>query len=537
MDPERQSQESSQPAHETSRTLDRRQLLLRGAGLIAGLSVPAALGLGDTAQAAALRLGRRTASSSVSFLIAENFWADWDPYQTTAQSQYRVDQQIYDYLVDPTSNLASPRPMLATSWHQVNPRTWEFKLRPNVKFHDGSSFDAQDVKASIELASGATKKKSVYAGFWVPTTVQVVNASTVRLQTKTPFGGLFAALFQTQIASAADLAGPASSRKKHPNGTGPFKLVSDELTKKTMEANPSYWRRPASIGTLAWEYVADPQTRLNALLSGQAQAIDRVPPENLAIIDRTSKLALDSVQGLEAVNLWVHPDRTTLWTQNPHFRQAVSWAIDRGSLVKNLVKGKSAVAGSYIPRGTLYYRDGRPAYTFNAARAKAELAAAGASDGGPAFELWVAKGFLPAATDVVQAIANSMQQVGLKPKIVTTDVSGMVDDIFSKKGTGTMYHLSWSSNGDPFTALQPYGSPFVWSDGDKTIDALIKAGGATTNQKARQAAYAKLQAYMWKKAPHVPLYNSDFSIGRSANLQGLHPLPNFSTYFYPASLT
>ena len=406
-----------------------------------------------------------------------------------------------------------------------------------MTFHDGSPFDAEDVKASIELASGATKTTSVYAGFSVPTTVQIVNSSTVRLHTKTPFGGLFAALFQTQIASAADLAGPASARKKHPNGTGPFKLVSDELTKKTMEANPSYWRKPASIGTLTWEYVSDPQTRLNALLAGQAQAIDRVPPENLAIIQRTSKLALDSVQGLEAVNLWVHPDRTALWTQNASFRQAASWSIDRAALVEHLVMGKSAVAGSYVPRGPSTTETAVRPIPSTATRAKALLAAAGAADGGPEFELWVASGFLPAATNVVQAIANGFEQVGLKPKIVTSDVAGLVDDIFSKKGTGTMYHLSWSSNGDPFTALQPYGSPFVWSDGDKTIDALIKAGGASTKHAIRQAAYSKLQAYMWKKAPHIPLYNSDFSVGRAANLAGLHPLPNFSTYFYPASLT
>jgi peptide/nickel transport system substrate-binding protein len=515
--------------------LSRRELVTRGVGLGVALVVPGILG--SEARAATRSIARRSAASSAHFLIAENFWADWDPYQTTAQSQYRVNQQIYDYLLDfPTGDLAKPSPMLATAWHQVNPRTWEFKLRQGVTFHNGQAFTAADVKASVEFASGATKAKSVYAGFWVPTTVKVIDDHTVRLTSQGPFGALFAAINQTQIVSAADLAGPKSKLKKQPNGTGPFKLLKDAPTTKTMEANSAYWRTPPKIGTLVWEFVQDAQTRLNALLAGQVHAIDRVPPEHFKIIQRSSKLALQSVTGIESVNLWVHPDRLDLWTKNEHFRRAANWAIDRNALVKNLVQGKSAVAHSYVPTKALYYHASAPAYTFDAAKAKAELTAAGASDGGPEFQLWVATGFLPRATDVVQSIANSMQQVGLKPKIITSDVSGLIDDIFSKKGKGLMYHLSWSSNGDPFTALQPYGGSFVWSDGDKKLDALNKAGVSTTNQAKRKQIYAELQTYMWQKAPHVPLYNSDFTVAHAENLQGVRVQPNFSTYFYPATL-
>ena len=76
--------------------------------------------------------------------MAENFWANWDPYQNTAQSQFRINEQIYDHLVEfPTADISRPTPGLATSWRRVDARTWEFELRRGVRFHDGQRFTAE----------------------------------------------------------------------------------------------------------------------------------------------------------------------------------------------------------------------------------------------------------------------------------------------------------------------------------------------------------------------------------------------------------
>jgi peptide/nickel transport system substrate-binding protein len=517
------------------RTLDRRELLGLGA---AGLLAVPLLGTGVDLAAAAGRL-EDAVPGSVRFLMAENFWANWEPYQNTAQSQFRINEQIYDHLVEfPNADLSRPRPGLATSWRRINARTWEFELRRGVRFHDGQRFTAADVKASIELASGATKKTTVDAGlFWVPTTVQIVDDYTVRLRPRKPFGALFSALQHTHIVSAEDLAGSAADLKKRPNGTGAFRLVEETATRKTMVANGSYWRGPSRIGTLVWEFVQDPQTRLNALLAGQAHAIDRVPPEHRRIIQRSDRLALKSVTGIETVNLWARPGRLPAWQTNANFRRAVNWSVNRSGLVRNLVQGHAAVARSPIPRGTLHYRPQSPAYGLDIARARRELRAGRITDGGPEFELWVARGFLPRAPEVVESIADGMRRVGLKPKIVTSDVAGLVNDIFSKNGTGAMYHISWSSNGDPMTGFQVYSPVFVWYWGDKALARMIASGQAETNPATRRRIYAQLQAHLWRQAWHVPLYNSDFTVAHTRSLQGLRVLKNFSTHFYPARLT
>jgi peptide/nickel transport system substrate-binding protein len=477
-------------------------------------------------------------TGSVRFLSAESFWADWDPYQTNALSQFRLNKQIYDMLLDfPTGDLSQPEPMLATSWTQADDTTWEFELREGVTFHDGQDFTAEDVKASIELASGATETEVVHAGAWVPTTVEVVDDHTVQLVTEVPYGPLFSSLFNTQIVSAEDLAGDPEELKGNPNGTGPFQLVTDDSNRKVMEANPDYWAGPPNIAKLTWEFVQDPQTRLNALLAGQADAIDRVPPQHLETIEERDDLVLASVTGIENVNLWVRPGRFELWDTNPDFREAVLWSIDRRSLAESLVLGETRAAESFLPNNALFYQPQETDFTFDAARAADLLEQAGVPDGGPEFELWVASGFLPRAEEVVESIRAGMEEVGLKPRVVSTDISGMIDDIFSEDGTGAMYHISWASSGDPHAAFgQTLGRDGVWGT-DETAFTLIEQGAAETDPAERERIYAELQAHLWETIPHVPLYYSDFTIGHTENLQDLRVLPNqFETYFYPARI-
>lgn len=490
-----------------------------------------------TATAGAAGAAASGPTGEVRFLMAENFWADWSPYASTALSQRRLEREVYDYLVEfPSGDLTQPEPSLATSWEQVDDVTWEFVLREGVTFHEGQTLSAEDVKASVELASGLSGE-SAYSLNWLPAEVEVVDDLTVRIRTERTFAPMLAELWWTPILSAEWLEGDPERLESEPNGTGPFRLVSDETNVKTMEANPDYWREPAQIQTLIWEFIQDPQTRLNALLAGEAHAIDRLPPQHLSVIEGRDAFDLISVTGIESVNLFVRPGRLPIWDENLQFRQAVNWSIDRRPLVENLVLGNSQIAQSFIPTNALFFEEQQPLYTFDADRARSALEEAGVPDGGPEFELWVAEGFLPRANEVVEAIVNQMQQVGLKPQVVTSDVSGMIDDAFSDGGTGAMYHLSWASNGDANAAAQVYSNNFAWFFGDDRLQELIEQGLTTVDETQRRQVYADLQPHLWEQAWHVPLYNSDFSIAHSTDLEGIQVLPNvFLTDFYRARL-
>ena len=474
----------------------------------------------------------------VRFLMAENFWADWVPYSSTALSQKRLERQIYDYLVDfPSGDLSQPEPSLATSWEQIDDTTWEFTLRDDVVFHDGQPMTAADVKASVELASGFSGE-SAYALTWAPAEVEIVDDYTVRIITEEPFAPMLAELWWTPIVSAQWLEGDEGDLATTPNGTGPFRLVEDSVNVKTMESNPDYWQEPATIDTLVWEFIQDPQTRLDALLSGDAHAIDRVPPEHLEILEAEGGIELVGVTGIESVNLFVAPGRLPIWDENPDFRRAVNLSFDRGPLVENLVMGASAPAGSFLPTNTLFYQEQEPSFAADPEGAMAALEAAGVPDGGPPFEIWVAEGFLPRAVPVVEAMVAQMQGIGLNPTVVTSDVAGLIDDAFSETGTGAMYHLSWATAGDPNQAASVYSSAFAWYFGDEELDAMIADGRTTLDPAEREQVYADLQAHMWEQAWHVPLYNSDFTLAHVSELEGILVQPHvFRTDFYPASLS
>ncbi|MBS3940748.1 MAG: ABC transporter substrate-binding protein [Actinobacteria bacterium] len=474
---------------------------------------------------------------AVRFLMAENFWADWRPYSSTALSQKRLERQIYDYLVDfPSGDLSQPEPSLATSWEQVDDTTWEFTLREDVVFHDGQPLTAEDVKASVELASG-TAGESAYALTWAPAEVEVVDDQTVRITTEEPFAPLLVELWWTPIVSAAWLDGDESRLQSEPNGTGPFRLVSDDVNVKTMERNPDYWGEPAQIETLVWEFIQDPQTRLNALLSGEAHAIDRVPPEHLETIENEDGVELLGVTGIESVNLYVRTGRLPIWDESADFRRAVNLSFDRQPLVDNLVMGSAEAAGSFLPTNTMFYQEQQPPFTADPEAAAEALAAAGVDDGGPPFEIWVAEGFLPRAVPVVEAIVAQMQEIGLNPTVVTSDVAGLIDDAFGEDGTGAMYHLSWASAGDPHQAAAVYSSAFAWYFGDEELDALVDQGRTTLDPSEREQVYAQLQEHMWEQAWHVPLYNSDFTMAHVSELEGIIVQPHsFRTDFHRARL-
>jgi peptide/nickel transport system substrate-binding protein len=224
--------------------------------------------------------------------------------------------------------------------------------------------------------------------------------------------------------------------------------------------------------------------------------------------------------------------------ENVKLKEAVAWSIDREALVKNLVGGSSQVAKSHIPNLAAYFVEQKPAYTFDPDRAKAALAAAGFKDG-IEFPLHATTGFLPRSKEVTEAIVDMMNKVGLRARPVFSDVAGIIDVLFSKDKGGVMFHLSWSSSGDPHTALnQLYHSPGAWSGAhDATLDALLDRGAAATKSEDRAKIYAEVQEYLWKTLPHIPLYNSDFTVAHAKALTGLRVLPNFTTYFYPARLS
>ena len=314
-------------------------------------------------------------TGNLRYMVGEAFQGNWYPYNQAAQIEAKINRLLFDRLVEVTpENQIGPG--LAESWKQIDERTWEFTLREGVIFHNGQPFTGKDVKASIELVSGMTGKPSVMAAQWgVPHEVQIIDQRTVRLVGQQPLGPILSLLATTEILSAAHIEKGEEAMSKAPNGTGPFVLVGDAATRKTLEAFPKYFRGPAKLKTTTWEFVQEPQTRINALLSGQADMVDRIMPEQAQQLARNDKVNLLEATSLEIQLLFLRGNKPP-FDSSPELRRAVAWGIDRQACAR-LVSPTTRVGESHLAPGNYFFKPQEPAYHYDPERAKRELAASG----------------------------------------------------------------------------------------------------------------------------------------------------------------
>jgi peptide/nickel transport system substrate-binding protein len=479
-----------------------------------------------------------TSAGPLHFLVAEAFWANWNPYGHTAQIGFKIQRNLFDRLVEVQPDM-SIRSGLAESWRQLDARTWEFKLHPDVKFHNGQSFTARDVKASVELASGHAPegRKLPMATLWLPHEVAVVDDHTVRLQGAEPFGPLLNTLAITDMCSAADIAKGLKHLEQKPNGTGAFKLAEDKPARKVLDRFDQHYRGPAKLQQVVWEYIQDPQTRLNALLAGQAHVIDRVEPEQVQLIQRSQGAQAIAVTSAEVQAFWFRQDKKP-FADNAPLRRAVASSLDRQAMVE-LVGGKAQLADSQLATPLEFRQPQSPQYTLDPERANAELARAGVSPP-VSFELGGSVGFYPKSREVCELAKQNLEENGLfKVKLTLLELAAWIDMLFGKGKPGELFHGGWGNlTRDPdFAVATLLHSPGAWTGAhDKQTDALIDQGKTTGEAAARGGVYQRLQQRLWEELPAIPFMYSDLSNGVSDKVSDYALFPTFVTEFWGVSL-
>lgn len=487
--------------------------------------------------AAALPAGNvfaQESSGSLKFLVGESFWANWHPYNHTAQIGYKIQRNIFDRLVEvqPDMSLAEG---LAESWERTDATTTRFVLRQGVTFHDGQPLTAADVKASIELASGfvsAGETPLAITANWIPHEGVVIDDHTINLKSAAPFGPLLNTLAYTDIMSKQDIDMGAEHLEAAPNGTGAFKLTGDTANVKTLSRNDAHYRGPAKLNEMVWEFIQDPQTRLNALLAGQADIIDRVVPDQRSLIDSNPDAQLISVTAPEIQSIWFRMDKDPFGS-NLALRKAVAWGLDRESMAA-IVGGKTVAADSHLAAGIQFRAAQEPAYSFDPDKARAALEEAG---GGAPFEMAAPTGFYPKAEEICQLAQQNLTEVGLDMQLTLLELGAWIDMLFGESKPGEAFYGGWGNiTRDPdFAVATLLHSPGAWTGAnDSHSDELIDAGRATSDVDERTKIYSDLQAHLWAGLlPSVPILYSDLSSGYRSNISGYELYPTAVQDFWP----
>jgi peptide/nickel transport system substrate-binding protein len=360
-----------------------------------------------------------------------------DPHGADEAPTFAQHSQVYEGLIGVDSNLELV-PRLAVAWRLVNPTTWEFELRPTVRFHDGTPLTAEDVVFSIARAK--TELPGSLAGrIESIAEVRAIGEHTVHIETKFPDPQLWDKVRPIYIMSEhwaeahdarvpADVsAGEENFASRHANGTGPFILKEFEPNgRAVMARNADWWGSesyPHNVDRIEYTPIAEPEERLGALLRGELDLLTGPPFSALDRIETTPGLKLEQAPDLRTIWLGLDQGREELRSsdinnRNPfkdkRVRQAIYQAIDIEAIRDDIMRGLAIPAGMLVSPGAIGYApelDKRLPYDPEAA--KGLLAEAGYPEGFSVTLDCPNNSHLINDEAICRAIATQLHEVGI----------------------------------------------------------------------------------------------------------------------------
>lgn len=483
--------------------------------------------------------GRGEAKDTLTVLSAESFTGSWDPTGHTILANLHVEWVVFSRLWEMDTETQEISPCLAKEWHYLDDGvTLEIILNEGIKFHDGSTLDAEDVAMTVERFSDQSRVASAWWGEQI--NGKVVDDLTVQL---TPSSGkayapLINNLCFTPIMSADDIKNE-EVLMSNLNGTGPYKFVKFENEQCEFAAFEDFWGEQAKIPNLIFRYVADPATRLAALQSGEADIIERVEAEQVALIEADDACKYQTVESIEQKNLvfkWKMPPMN-----EEKVRQAIAYAIDRDTIVNDIMGGYATPADCFVSSVSWGYApiDNYP--TYDPEKAKALLAEAGYPNGEGLTELtyFTSTGFYPKTKEYGEYIVSNLADVGINCKLEVMETASWLDALYQDK-SGYMCDTGWMPPGiEPDLVLAAfYRTPgqVAFCD-DAEMDAVLQKEASLTDE-AERLACLKDEVYplLAEKVPHLPLFNSVLIYATRADVEGFKPtatsaMPFQNVYF------
>ncbi len=356
------------------------------------LLLAATLGLASLAQAQTLRWASQGDPLTM------------DPHSQNEGLSNSMNGQVYERLVMRDKQLGIA-PSLATEWQQVSPLVWRFKLRPGVKFHDGSPFNADDVAFSVERAKSPSSQIAAYAT--ACGTVKKIDDLTVEfhLPAVNP-------IFPQHLDTIFIMSKPWSEKYKvtkplsfkdkeethaslNANGTGPYMLVSRQPAIKTVyKRNPAWWGKlEGNVQEIVYSQISNDATRLAALISGEIDFVLDPAPRDVARLRSTEGVRV--IDGMENRVIYVGMDQardSLLYGKSPdgknpfkdvRVRRALYQAIDIETIKTKLMNGQSQPTGVLVPSPLAAFNDPEieKRLPYDLAKAKALMAEAGYASG------------------------------------------------------------------------------------------------------------------------------------------------------------
>jgi peptide/nickel transport system substrate-binding protein len=480
-----------------------------------------------------------------------------DPHSQNENLTNNINSLVYDTLVQRDKDLKL-EPALAVSWQQVNPTTWSVKLRPGVKFHDGTPFTADDVVFSFERARSETSQLRVYANAsGIP---KKIDDLTVEFTTNGPNPIELEHWATIYIMSKAwceknRATKPQNYTQKEDmitahqaNGTGAYMLKSREPDIKTVLAkNPNWWGIKEGMFTgnadeVIYLPIVNDGTRLAALVSGEVDLVNDPPPQDVPRLKQDPNIRV--LEGTENRIVFIGMDQgrdellySSLKGKNPfkdkRVRQALYQAIDIEALKSSIMRGLSAPSGAMLPSPAQSTAELEKRLPYDKAKAKQLLNEAGYPNG---FDVTLDCPNNRYVNDekICQALAAMWAQIGVTVKVNAMPRANYFPKL--EKTDTSMYMLGWGGGStDGVFILQPVLSTYNGKgDGDYNygrysnpkLDELTAKVKVDMLPEQRLKEIREALAAQKEEINHIPLHRQVIPWAARSNVSAPHRADN-----------
>jgi peptide/nickel transport system substrate-binding protein len=429
-----------------------------------------------------------------------------------------VGNQLYDGLTkfDLKQGTEIPKiiPDLAESWEpNATGDQWTFHLRPGVKFHDGTPWDADAAMFNLQRYWDKSSPQfypelNAQAGLSISgfQALKKIDDMTIEIDTKGPWSYLPVDLATVYFGSptAIKKAGSNKAFAEHPIGTGPFKFVSVTRGQELVyEANKDYWGGAPKVDKVVLRPIPDPTARTAALRAGEVNWIEVPPPDDVPALKADGFQVLTN--SYDHIWPWVFDMSKKPWN-DVRVRQAANYAIDRQSLVDKVLKGTAEPALQASPKANASYRPANDVYGYDPAKAKQLLAEAGYPNGFSTTLSYPTSGsgnMIPGPMN--EALQQNLAAVGIKVDLKPVEWASMLTDFFVGKipGGADMLNISLSYQQEGFWAMW-FGSGSSLNTGhysNPQVDALFTQAKSQLDSQKRSDLYAQASAIVTRDAP------------------------------------
>lgn len=463
-----------------------------------------------------------------------------DPRLANDSTGKRVTDLVFDGLVRLSTNL-EPQPSLAEEWENPDSKTWIFKLRKGVTFHDGEPFTAEDVKYTFDKILDPEFQAPFITLYQPIESVEILDEHTVQFNLNQPYAPLLSYL---DIGIVPKHIGEKNdqSLSTNPIGTGPYKMMGWEKNSKiNFEANESYWAGVSKTPKITYFIIPDNTTRVASLEAGDIDLVHSpLSPQDIERVKKNDDFEVNETEGLGYTYLNFNQQSDLLG--DIKVRQAISHLINKEVISKDIYRLMDKPAISPLIPPSWAYTEDVPVFEYSADQSRELFKEAGWEDtdgdgfydkDGKRFEITLSTHSEdPNRIQTIEYLQNEFEKNGIKVEVLTNEWSTFSANMM--EGKFDIALLGWLNLFDPdkatFNQFYSESGSNYGKYANAKVDELLVAGRASLDQEERKEIYQEIAQIVTEEVAYNVLLYQGYIAMYTKKLEEFNTFSNGSFY-------